>query len=159
MESKIVNNFSNSRQINNSIRVIPRLPLHLTKGVMACLDCTPVFGENNNSCLTDSWQATFEKALGHSANVCIIANTTSYTAATARTTPSAGVTKTLGHDTTTNAVTSNWNNATRETTYKPTEKDATVHSVCARCRKPTVALYRLQGVGTLVCRSCKRLTT
>eukprot|EP00533_Pseudo-nitzschia_delicatissima_P008346 CAMPEP_0116108288 /NCGR_PEP_ID=MMETSP0327-20121206/16703_1 /TAXON_ID=44447 /ORGANISM="Pseudo-nitzschia delicatissima, Strain B596" /LENGTH=358 /DNA_ID=CAMNT_0003601185 /DNA_START=97 /DNA_END=1170 /DNA_ORIENTATION=+ len=56
-------------------QAIPGLPLHLRRGVMACLDCTGLPGQNDNVCMTASWQASFQKALGNSASMCIVAST------------------------------------------------------------------------------------
>jgi hypothetical protein len=156
---------TNDDDNNNNSRAIPRLPLHLTRGIMACLDCNPVPGENSSVCLTASWQTKFQKALGDSASLCIIARSNSRTVATdtdtAIDTDSAmakAATATLRWDTATSSVTKNGKDATREKTNKPEENASAVHSICTSCRKPTVAFYQLPGVGTLVCKSCRRLS-
>lgn len=140
---------SNSHQNNNpnTSRNIPQLPLHLRRGAMACLDCNPIPGDTTNSvCLTTTWQATFQQSLENSAMLCIVANTAA---------PKAVAATTLRSNTTTSCV------AVRgeitKKTDEPKEKAISVHSTCQRCRKPTVAFYQLPGVGTLVCKSCKRL--
>ena len=176
-------NFSNNHQINNGkIRAISRLPLHLTKGVMACLDCNPVSGENNNICLTTSWQAMFQKSLSDSASLCIIANnvrqvgdTNFDMTKTAKSTISCrnttGNVRQVGatnfdmtktgkstiscRNTTGSSVAANRSNVEGEILHE--EKDITVRSTCKRCQKPTVALYQLPEIGILVCKSCKRL--
>ena len=51
----------------------------------------------------------------------------------------------------------NTNQDTRPTITNPKMKGTTTRSICKRCLKPTVAFYPLPGVGTLVCKSCKRL--
>ena len=133
---------------------------------MACLDCSPVPGENNSVCLTASWQTMFQKALGDSASLCIVARTKSRTVATGTgtdidididTAMAKAVTTTLRQDTATSSVTINGKNAARNKTNTPKEKASTVHSICTSCGKPTVAFYQLPLVGTLVCKSCRRL--
>jgi len=130
-------------------QAIPGLPLHLRRGVMACLDCTGLPGQNDNVCMTASWQASFQKALGNSASMCIVASTS---------VPSMPktVASILIANTKTSSVAMNENNATRKEGIEWEAKPSTVQSICKRCLKPTVALYQLPGVGTLVCKSCKR---
>ncbi len=130
-------------------QAIPGLPLHLRRGVMACLDCTGLPGQNDNVCMTASWQASFQKALGNSASMCIVASTS---------VPSMPktVASILIANTKTSSVAMNENNATRKEGIEWEAKPSTVQSICKRCLKPTVAFYQLPGVGTLVCKSCKR---
>lgn len=148
MNKNVAGCSSTSHQSKNILlrQKLPSLPLHFTKGVMACLDCQPIPGDNNtNTCLTSSWQTDFQKALGASANMCIVAPkirvNTCITASNAAST-------TLRLDTTKGSV------AMEED--KPKENISTIQSLCTRCRKPTIAFYQLPGAGIMVCKRCRR---
>eukprot|EP00536_Pseudo-nitzschia_multiseries_P008577 jgi/Psemu1/66591/estExt_Genemark1.C_2190050 len=62
---------------NKTIHRLPRLPMHLTRGAMACVDCDPSTsnGVDGPLCLTASWQRDFQKALGDSVSMCFVAPT------------------------------------------------------------------------------------
>mmetsp|Transcript_15550 Transcript_15550/g.32181 ORF Transcript_15550/g.32181 Transcript_15550/m.32181 type:complete len:405 (-) Transcript_15550:54-1268(-) len=129
-------------------RAIPGLPLHLRRGVMACLDCTGVPGQKENVCMTASWQASFQRALGNSASMCIVASTP---------VPSEKTVASISlENTKTSSVAIDENNTTRKVGNESEAKPSTVQSICKRCLKPTVAFYQLPGAGNLVCKSCRR---
>jgi len=150
--------FPNSRPISVvNRRVLPRLPFHLTNGVMACLDCNPGPGESGGVCLTASWQSTFQEALGDSASFCMVAPTKSPADSRNRGT---AVIATMRQETTTSPTKIDEKHSTTKSTNnneKPKANANTVHSKCGRCQKPTVALYQLPRVGILVCKPCRRL--
>jgi len=145
---------------NGPRRRLPRLPMHLTRGVMACIDCGPS-GSNedgNAVCLTASWQRDFQKALGDSVGVCFIAPTAAPAPVPAAfsTNTKSGVAKnkpeTKKPQSTTRAVIE----AVGNTEITTTKKSTNVDSTCMRCQKPTVAFYPLPKLGILVCKSCRR---
>ena len=135
---------------SSSSRDIPRLPLHLRKGVMACLDCTAVPGKIGTVCLFSNWQASFQEALGNSARLCIVACTAAN--------PEPNVVAPAScPNVVKSTVATKENNSARKETHTSKKKFITRHSTCNRCKKPTIVFYQLPGVGTLVCKSCKRL--
>lgn len=144
---------------NKTIHRLPRLPMHLTRGAMACVDCDPSTsnGVDGPLCLTASWQRDFQKALGDSVSMCFVAPTAVETPAGFPTNIETGVARNLG--TTTPQMMTQIVVETRGSTDLTTNKNkvATVESICMRCQKPTVAFYPLPRLGILVCKSCRRL--
>ena len=141
-----------NKQIGNqsrSCQSIPGLPLHLRRGVMACLDCSPMPGGNGPVCMTTNWQISFQQALGNSAMQCMIASAPAATVDSGVVQPTSFLSRDKSSP--------NTNQDTRPTIANPKMKGTTTQSICKRCLKPTVAFYPLPGVGTLVCKSCKRL--
>jgi len=133
---------------SGSSRTIPGLPLHLRRGVMACLDCTGLPGQNG-ICMTANWQASFQEALGSSASMYIVACTP--VPSTSKTIVSSSLTNVK-----TNSVAIHEENTTRIDRNGSAVNPGKANSICKRCSKPTVAFYQLPGVGTLVCKSCQR---
>mmetsp|Transcript_12375 Transcript_12375/g.25200 ORF Transcript_12375/g.25200 Transcript_12375/m.25200 type:complete len:451 (-) Transcript_12375:218-1570(-) len=160
---------SKELEINNrKSRRLPRLPMHLTRGVMTCLDCDPSSTSGGAVCLTAKWQTNFQQALGDSVSMCIFAPTAAAAPTTSTNTsatimsPISAVAKTeLEKSTRQNTtVDVSGERSTRERTFSSIPKDkkiTTIDSACARCQKPTVAFYPLPGLGTLVCKRCRRL--
>lgn len=141
---------SGNKQSGNrswSSQSIPGLPLHLRRGVMACLDCSPMSGGTGTVCMTTNWQASFQQALGNSAMQCIVASSPAAVESKIVTSASCLSRDTSSAGTTKNTVT------TAEISNK---KNGTAQSICKRCMKPTIAFYQLPGVGILVCKNCKR---
>ncbi len=151
-ENRENNAFGGDKKMGNSssgsIRKIPGLPLHLRKGVMACLDCSGLPGQSG-ICMTANWQASFQEALGNSASMCIVACTP--VPSTSKTIVSSSLTNII-----TDSVAAHEKNTTRIDRSRSAVKPVKANSICKRCLKPTIAFYQLPGVGTLVCKSCKR---
>jgi len=148
---------------NNNRWGLPRLPAHLTKGAMACVDCNPSVNGNSNVCMTATWQSIFQKSLGDSASLCIVASAAASDGAFAsnrtatKKTKIAPVTSRSREETCTSAEITDAKSVPKDRPAAPNENAVAVDSLCRRCKKPTVAFYPLLGAGTLVCKICHRL--
>jgi hypothetical protein len=153
---------SSSQSSKNTSLSLPQLPVHLTKGVYECLACD---ASGNNLCMTSSWQAAFQKALGDSANLCIVAPTTASKHNITATTATTIKPVMLQQDTTGESSISSRGKTDETDTKSDTsstssdEKVVTVQtipqSICPGCQKQCIAFYPVPG-GTLVCKSCCR---
>lgn len=147
---------------------LPRLPMHLSRGVMACLDCVPG-NDGSPVCSTVQWQTSFQKSLGDAASMCILVSPTTddnpnnvppVPALRTATNGSGAKLPPEEDDTTTKSVSTKEVFATNKRTDDSFgKKSASVGPVCNNCRKPTVAFYPLAGSAILVCKSCRRLGT
>lgn len=152
-----------SQSSKNTSFILPQLPVHLTKGVYECLDCD---ASGDNLCMTSSWQAAFQKALGDSANLCIVAPTTTSNHNITTTTTATTIKPVMLQQDTTGESSISSRGKTDETDTKSNtnstsgdEKVVTVQtipqSICTGCQKQCIAFYPVPG-GTLVCKSCCR---
>jgi len=133
----------------------PQLPVYMTKGVYECLDCD---ASEDNVCMTLSWQAAFQKALGESANLCMVIPTNHINTPT-MTEPIIFQQGTTGKSSISIGKTDETSTMCA-TTFG--EKVETVQSICPGCKKKCIAFYPFPGIETLVCKSCvkrKKYTT
>jgi hypothetical protein len=142
---------------------LPQLPVHLTKGVYECLDCD---ASGDNLCMTSSWQAAFQKALGDSANLCIVAPTTTSNHNITTTATATTIKPVMLQQDTTGESSISCRGKTDETDTKSNtsstsgdEKVVTAQTIpqpiCPGCHKQCIAFYPVPG-GILVCKSCCR---
>lgn len=144
------NNTSVVSQSKNSC-YLPQLPVQMTKGVYECLDCV---ASGDNVCMTLSWQAAFQKALGESANLCIMAPTNHITTPTT-TKPIIFQQGATGKSSISIGEKTDETSTTCATTsVEKVEMVQSIQSICPGCKKKCIAFYPFPGIGTLVCKSC-----
>jgi hypothetical protein len=145
---------NSARNRNIMAKHLPKIPGHLTSGANACLDCDSEI--SNGRCLTASWEISFQKVLGESANSILGSNSSD-----ARNPEYDGINMQYC-----GAVNRNVNMASidieasrvyssKEATEVNSQSALSCGVLCGLCQKPSFALYPVSG-GSLVCKACRR---
>ena len=153
---------SQSSTINKTrqsgMKPLPSLPTHLTT-IDGCMDCG---ADTSGTCLTASWQAAFQKALGSSVSASLVSPGPLPKSPTATISDGEAINPSISSGTPsqpklgdTSEQTSNSSASTQVEASSHRQEAPVGGAKCANCGKVSIALYPVPG-RILVCKACKR---
>jgi hypothetical protein len=132
-----------------------QLPDHLVRvNKDGCIDCGPsTTTADNGQCLTASWQAAFQAALGNSVDLLLLNDKPPSQQQTRLNTAAVNEPPTVVHRATTTA---SDNSPVAKVDVESTNSTGSRSGIsCSLCGKLSVALYPMAS-GSLMCKTCKR---